>query len=426
MPSHQAFSRGFFRDPDLDYMTRVMLGRAVHGGSEIGEVLATIDRIEGPVDWRREWTRTARRARASADGRRSRGDFDGAGRAYLRAATYWACVTNTYAEGDDRDGLLEAFHMHRACWDAFVDSFGGAHARVDVPYEDTTLPGYLLRPDGTGAPRPTLVLTNGSDGALSGLWSSGAAGALARGWNAFVYDGPGQQSMLYERGVHFRPDWEAVLTPVVDTLVARPDVDGERLMAYGISQGGYWVARALAYEHRFVAAVADPGVVDVSTRWMHALSTGMRGMLDRGERDAFNRDMRVALLLPGLRRVLAYRSRPYGSRDDWFDLFRELRTYALDGETASRIATPVMVTNPEGEQFWPGQPERLAQMLGDRAHLVDFTAAEGANLHCQPLARQLTDERVFGWLSAELRGAAPGSEDARGRASRASGQAVQG
>lgn len=405
MSSHQAFSRGFFRDPDLDYMTRVMLGRAVHGGSEVGEVLATVDRIEGRVDWRREWTQTARRARVWADSQRSRGDDGEAGRAYLRAATYWACVTDAYTEGDD-DGLLDAFHEHRACWDAFVDSSGGAHVRLDVPYEDTTLPGYLLRPDATGAPRPTLVLTNGSDGALTGLWSSGAAGALARGWNAFVYDGPGQQSMLYERGVPFRPDWEAVLTPVVDALVARPDVDGGRLVAYGVSQGGYWVPRALAYEHRFVAAVADPGVVDVSTRWMRAVGSTMRGRLERGERDAFNRDMRMTTLLPGLRRVLTYRSRPYRSRGDWFDLFSEVRTYALDGETISRIRTPVLVTNPEDEQFWPGQPARLAEMLGDRAELVDFTAAEGANLHCQPLARQLTDERVFGWLGAQLRRAA--------------------
>jgi len=383
-------------------MTRVMLGSAAYGGSEVGEVLATIDRIEARVDWRREWTRTARRARVSAESQRSRGDFGGAGRAYLRAATYWACVTDAYAEGDDRDGLLDAFHAHRECWDAFVDSFGGAHVRIDVPYEDTTLPGYLLRPDATGAPRPTLVLTNGGDGAISGLWSDGAAGALARGWNAFVYDGPGQQSMLFERGVPFRPDWEAVLTPVVDALVTRPDVDGGRLVASGISQGGYWVPRALAYEHRFVAAVADPGVVDVSTRWMHAVGVSMRGLLDRGEREAFNRDMRVATLLPGLRRALVQRSRPYGSRDNWFDLFSEVRTYALDGDTIGRIATPLLVTNPEGEQFWPGQPARLADLLGDRAELVDFTAAEGANLHCQPLARQLTDERVFGWLSAHL------------------------
>jgi hypothetical protein len=61
----------------------------------------------------------------------------------------------------------------------------------------------------------------------------------------FVYDGPGQQSMLFERGVPFRYDWEAVLTPVIDTLVARQTWTPRRWPAMdGISQGGFW--RAIA------------------------------------------------------------------------------------------------------------------------------------------------------------------------------------
>ena len=73
--------------------------------------------------------------------------------------------------------------------------------------------------------------------------------------------------MLFERGVPFRYDWEAVLAPVIDYLVARSDVDASGLTGYGISQGGYWITRAVAFERRMVAAVADPGVVDVSAGW---------------------------------------------------------------------------------------------------------------------------------------------------------------
>jgi hypothetical protein len=122
--------------------------------------------------------------------------------------------------------LLPTFRQGRACWEKVIDASQGRFVRVRVPYEDTTLPGYLLRPDDTGAARPTLVVTNGSDGLLPGLMGYGATEALARGWNAFVFDGPGQQSMLFERGVPFRPDWEAVLTPVIDALV-HPGPGGE-------------------------------------------------------------------------------------------------------------------------------------------------------------------------------------------------------
>ena len=43
-------------------------------------------------------------------------------------------------------------------------------------------------------------MTNGSDGSLPGLLGYGGAEALKRGWNVFLFDGPGQQSMLFDRG----------------------------------------------------------------------------------------------------------------------------------------------------------------------------------------------------------------------------------
>jgi len=51
--------------------------------------------------------------------------------------------------------------------------------------------------------------------------------------------GPGQGGVLYEQGLHLRPDFEAVLTPVVDFALTRPEVDGKRLALLGRSFGGY-------------------------------------------------------------------------------------------------------------------------------------------------------------------------------------------
>jgi hypothetical protein len=407
MATNTAFSKGFFRDKRLDYRARGVLGRAVHGGSDIGEVLATLERISDQDSWRSAWAATATRVATLGDELRGQGDRRSAGSAYLRAANYWACVVDSLSELDDEPGLLLAFRAHRTAWDGFVDCADGAHVRLDVPYEGGTLPGFLLRPDASGARRPTLVITNGSDGSISGLWGNAAAGAVRHGWNAFVYDGPGQQSMLFERKTSFRPDWEAVLTPVLDALVSRADVDPAALTGYGVSQGGYWLTRALAFEHRLEAAVVDPGVVDVSTTWTEPLGKTMRGLLDKGDRAAFDRDLKFATAVPKLRRTLAFRSRPYRAGSDWFDLFNEVREYRVTDEIAARISTPLLVTDPEGEQFWPGQSKQLADLLGDRAHRVEFTAEEGANLHCQPLGRAITDERMFAWLGGQLAGAQP-------------------
>jgi hypothetical protein len=296
--------------------------------------------------------------------------------------------------------LVPTFRESRRCWDAMIEASQGRHLRVDIPYEDTTLPGYLLRPDASGTPRPTFIMTNGSDGPIAGLIASGAAEALARGWNALVYDGPGQQSMLFERDVPFRPDWEAVLTPVIDAIVARPDVDASALTGYGISQAGYWLPRALAFEHRLVAAVADPGVVDVSTSWMSFLPPEMVALLDGGQKDTFNGYMAQIGDDPATAREFAFRARPYGITDP-YEMFTAVRTYTLR-DVAANIRTPLLITSPEDEQFWPGQSDELADLLTAPHDTVTFSRAEGANWHCEPLGRRLTAARMFNWLQARM------------------------
>ena len=110
------------------------------------------------------------------------------------------------------------FTAHRRCFDAHVSLLDPPAEKVEIPYEGGTLPGYFFVPAADGRARPTLILNNGSDGPVTGVWPGLGAPALARGYNALVFDGPGQQSMLFERHVPFRPDWEHVITPVVDYL----------------------------------------------------------------------------------------------------------------------------------------------------------------------------------------------------------------
>jgi hypothetical protein len=234
---------------------------------------------------------------------------------------------------------------------------------------------------------------------------------MAGGLSAvFLFDGPGQQSMLFERGVPFRYDWEAVLTPVIDTLAARPDVDASALTGYAISQGGYWIARALAFEHRLVAAVADPGVVDVSAAWTAHLPKPLLDMLDSGQKDAFNTARSQAGGGSEAARILAFRGRPYGMTDP-FDLFTEVRRYQVR-DVATRITTPLLITDPDNEQFFPGQPRQLYDLLPGEKEIIGFTQAQGANFHCQPTGRRLTHTRMLDWLADHLP-AGSGKDDAQ-------------
>ena len=230
------------------------------------------------------------------------------------------------------------------------------------------------------------------------------AGALARGYAVLMFDGPGQQSMLFERGVGFRPDWEAVLTPVADFLLTCDDVDPARLVAWGISQAGFWVPRALVHEHRFAAAIADPGVVDVAASWTAHIPKLLLEMFRAGDRQGFDKYMAEAMKQePEAAQNWAYRARPYG-KSSYFDTLTEVFRYTLPAADAGQIRTPLAIADPEREQFWPGQSGVLADRVTAPVTVLPFTAAEGADYHCQPMGRKLTDARVFGWLAAELTG----------------------
>lgn len=399
-----------FADAEFQFGLEIALGAAYRQASDVGEALATAGRIaDGDADsWVNEWTATADLIQAAGSEADSAGRRVSALSYYRRAATYYATalyrISGTTDYSPERE--LELWRRQRACWERIVDLQTVAGERISIPYEDTTLDGFFFRaPDAAPAERrPLVVMNNGSDGATSAMWLEGGAAAAERGYHWMTFDGPGQQAALYEQNIPFRHDWEAVLTPVLDAVLRRPDVDEDRVALIGVSQAGYWVPRAIAFEHRFAAAVADCGIVDISAGWIKQLPEMMRKQLSDGQRDVFDREMQVAeARSPAAKAMLDFRAKPYGfNGGSRFDLYQAVASYRL-GDEVSNIATPLLITDPDDEQFFPGQPQQLFDLVPGVKELVRFTAHEGANGHCEPMARSLRDTRIFDWLEGYLR-----------------------
>ena len=64
-------------------------------------------------------------------------------------------------------------------------------------------------------------------------------------------------------GLVLRPDWENVVTPVLDYALSRPDVDPARVALIGLSLGAHLAPRAASAEHRLAACIADCGSYDL-------------------------------------------------------------------------------------------------------------------------------------------------------------------
>jgi hypothetical protein len=352
---------------------------------------------------------TGDRVRALAESESQQGHQVSARDAFLRAASYYGKAFYFVLGTRDPSRSMNTWETHRAAWDNAIDRWPTPVARVTIPYEDAALKGYLLSPDDKGTPRPLVIMNNGSDGPVNDMLVAGAIDAVSRGYHALIFDGPGQGEALYVQKLYFRPDWEQVITPVVDWASSRPEVDANRIAVIGVSQAGYWVPRAASREHRLAAIVADPGVTQVWTSWWDAmqLPAEMIQLLDGGQKDVFDQYMQAGMQqIPAVARFeYAKRSEPYGFSST-FDLLTAVKKYDLT-EVSAEIACPTLITSPENEQFWPGQSQKLYDALTSAPRtLVPFTAAEGADMHCEPLAPQLRNQRIFDWLDGVLAEAA--------------------
>jgi hypothetical protein len=389
----------FFADPDMDFVFLTALGKAYYQAADTGKLLWLAGQIpdgDRPAAFQ-AFLGAGAEARALALEALRKGRRESARQALLWASNYYYTATY-FADASDPSRFYPTWKVSRQCWNQALPLFRPPVEKVWIPYQGTRLQGYFFRADDSRRRLPLLILNNGSDGSVLDMWCWGGAAAVARGWNALTFDGPGQGYALWEQKLYFRPDWEKVITPVVDWALAHPEVDPRRLALQGISQGGYWVPRAVAFEHRVRAAVADPGVVEVATSWTAHLPPPMLELLQAGRKAEFDRLM--AEIPPALQALLRFRMRPYGMSSP-YDVYRAVQQYNLRG-VAGRIRCPTLITEPEGEQFWPGQSRQLYDLLKAPRELVRFTVEEGADLHCEPKALGLRDLRVFDWLERVL------------------------
>ena len=374
--------RPFFKDESFNFQTEIALGATYHQAADVGEVLSTVERIRNghAQSWVDDWSATADRLAREAAAGADAGQSHSAARQFLRASMYYSLASSAADGTGDSTLFAGLWEKHRAAWDRFVDLADLQVERIEIPYAGTTLPGYFFRSGPVGEPRRTLIYNNGSDGPVTGAWVQGIADALDRGWNAVTFDGPGQNAALIRQHLTFRPDWEKVITPVVDHLLTRPDVDAGKIALLGVSQGGYWVTRSVAFEHRIAAAVVDPGVIDVSTVMFGQIPHFMVKLVNAGEQEKFDRDMDLALRLSAsTRSTMAFRMRPYGTTSP-YEFYTAARAYALTDEVIGQITCPVLVTDPDHEQFWPGQSRQLYDKLPGREDAGPLHRGRGRGL----------------------------------------------
>ena len=393
----------FFADPVLNHQALLTLAAAGYGAADYGEVASAIAAAHrGGSSYQafygafrslgQQVSGYGRDALASRNPAAGRGAFFRSA-SYLAASLYVAIGT-----GQPRRQAAAYRAMDRN-WALAAGLLEPAAEQVRIPAGRTSLPGWLLRcRAAAGQPavrRPTVIFTGGADTQHIGLYVYGAAEAVALGYNALLVEGPGQGSLLYLRGTGLRPDWETVITPAVDYLQGRRDVDPRRIALVGCGLGGVLAARAAAREPRLAALVLDPGVTDA--RASLRLPAPLVELAESGQ--PWEADAAWAAIMPRLpasvRFAAAKAARPF--RQPAFSaLVRELARYSAAAWLPD-ITAPTLVTQHEADPAFEGQGRQAEHLLRCPRTLHEFSGAAG-----QPLPPHRRNQVIFDWLGRVL------------------------
>lgn len=380
----------------MDALLKHILGLMPYGRADLGEVYEVIGQLK-PNDeeqWILAWSALANKLQIRAEKAEQASRNITAAAIYLRTATYWRASLMYFSHHED-SRIQEYAHLSKHCYDKYLMLSGAPGRYVEIPYEDSFLPGYFYRAPNADKNAPLMILTPGRDTwAEDTCWVYEAA--LKRGIHCLIYDGPGQGFALRLQNLRFRPDWENVIKPVVNFALTLPDIDPDRIGLMGFSFGAFLSTRAAAFEKRIKLCIADPGSVSWGESIINHFPPPLRQAIVGPEivRRAFAW-MAEHTPLEWLIRDYAWK---HGVQNE--DVFTTLQAYD-NTSIIEKIECHMLVTDGTEEMARP-QAERLFAALQCRKDYLLFDEQSTAQAHCQIGGYATATEYLFNWIDEHL------------------------
>ena len=243
-----------------NYIWNLSVAMALESGGRIGEIVDMCQPLRdaaasgadaGPPQFMAQWVAKADTLIELAGEDEARGRGYSASDKLERAALYLLVAERMQQQGSP--GREETYTRARAAFDRSTALGRLNRERVEIPLADGTMPALWTPAPGAG-PRSAVVYCNGLDSSKELLYWSRLPEALARrGVSTLCVDQPGSGEALRLQGLPVDPHSESWASRAVDWLEQQPAVDPKRIGMTGISLGGHFAPRAVAYEPRFAS-----------------------------------------------------------------------------------------------------------------------------------------------------------------------------
>ncbi|MCE6234885.1 alpha/beta hydrolase family protein [Acinetobacter pittii] len=234
---------------------------ATHGGS-IGEIdefcrplleKSSDDADVGTVEFLHAWIGGADKLIKMAEQDLEKNRELSAAKKYYRAALYYLIAERMQEQGHPE--RLKVYKRYLELAELYRKYKKDDVKRVEIPYQNSHLSAIYAKGKTTDEKQAIVVMMNGLDSTKELMSYSPLADELVeRGISVLMVDQPGTGEAIRLQDLRAVYNSEIWATPIVDWLCEQPEIDQKRIAAFGISLGGYYCPRAVAFEPRFCCA----------------------------------------------------------------------------------------------------------------------------------------------------------------------------
>jgi dienelactone hydrolase len=355
----------------LSWLIPRMMMQQVESTTYWVDVDYVLDRITDRESWTREWSAMGNKFMKIADEAMEKGHRVTARYAYGAATHYyrWAQFIINEVNETKRamvENSVNAYVKGGQLYDPPIE-------RIEIPFSDTTLPGYF-RPAPGGVKSPCVLWIHGADSTKEEPLLCMRA-LNERGLAVATFDGPGQTEARL-RGIVFEPEvYDRAVFSFIDYLQKRPEVDPERIGLSGVCFGGHLALRVAAQDRRVKACGNNGGAYSyreiarsLPPAWIAAFQylTGYENRLEELEEKMLNK-----LTLEGF---------------------------------IEKVTCPVLFVHATGDQFIPtSQVWMMYEKVGGAKEML---LSEGGD-HCSVVFHSVIYPKWLDWFADHLLGTAP-------------------
>jgi dienelactone hydrolase len=263
-----------------------------------------------------------------------------------------------------RDEMRRAHEKVVECRNLALPHLEPPGERVAIPYEGKTLYGILRKPH--GIERPAIVVMCVGLDSTKEEFDVYENIFLERHMATLAFDGPGQGEAEYD--IPIRGDYEAPVRAVIDYIGTRDDLDAKRVGIVGVSLGGYYSARAAAFDKRIQACLSFSGPYS----WVEIFDG----------RNELSRE--------------AFRVRSHSRTMD--EAREKAKKLTLEG-VAQNITCPIYIVAGELDRLTP--PSNAERIAAEVAGPVVLDVIKGGN-HVVNNRRYMYQTQSADWMAAQL------------------------